>query len=293
MDFQADEQLNKLINDFNSHEILSDHDNENEMRQSIADLDDFAEKLKVQSKTKKQSESKTDKMVKTTSTNTSPIADFDPVSVFEIPELPQHLRVQFQMENIQQRIHRIEQPNLKKIELLEKIVQPNDPKVDNLKYEENALKGLSAEARYREICAKNKALNVILQKEKLKTVQAREKLEKLTTSKINFEQSNSGERPHEIQMNCELEKKYKLLEDRILVTSSKIASLESENAIYNDVFRQEILNFQNVDECLKHESGLKARAQQLELLKSKLKDLRQTKINSSETSSKQSNNNKK
>ena len=201
---------------------------------------------------------------------------FDRIS---IPDLPQNLKNQFEKENIQRELKKIQEPVSQQMSEIKSVLTLDDIKqqIERIKIEEESLSNEPFERRIREAASKNKNMGLLLQKER--------------AARIDLEKTNNGlERQiEELKLRIKLsiependekrtlaEQKAKIysLEERISVLNLKLNVAEIDIAKCMKIIKSEVGDFQNLDELRKSDTGWKGRAQTIEILKSKIQKLK-------------------
>ena len=282
MEVQAEEQLNRLINAYNSKENQPEEEVDEMMRASM-DIANFEMKFK---KHPKSSVKKQEPKTRSTAANTTSIQSEMKLNrdLFEriyIPPLPENLKTQFRQEDLKRDLDKAQETQLSSIQDKLGSMSLNELKeqIERLKFEEENIKNEPLEKRLRDAGMKNKNLGLIAQKERASRIDVENQkaaLEKqIEELKIKLKMASEPEGDDKRQL-MEYKLKAQHLEEKLSILNLKLTSNENELAKCMKIIKSEVGDFQSLDEALRAENNWKGRAQKIEILKAKVHQLKTT-----------------
>lgn len=252
MEYPSEDQLNKLISAYND-----DYDSlgvDEEMRKSVLQIAEFEEKLKGKCAT--QSEPRIQKTEKSVQRS---LKQFEQI---RIPDMPEHMRKRVAEE----RIAEIEEPEA--VRETKRVVEPQ-VQVQYLTDSE------AVDKKLKELVAKNKNLSLALQKEQSGSAALRDQVEKLNKRTEELKRvalgANEQTLVHKLEETTD---KVKKTEEKNASLNLRVSSLEQELAKMSKVLKREVGDKADVDELLREDGNWVGRAQQIEILKTKMHRLK-------------------
>ena len=261
MDFASEEQLNKLIRAYNEEQIEPTIDDT--MGKSCLQIDEFEEKLKVN----KSSTVKTQKLKR------------EPVSVeydmIKIPELPEHMRQEIHVNKEEKLYDEIEELEEVKEEEIDEIKEEKEEKEESGKEIEQVVYMTDdklVDKKLRELVYKNRDISLALQKAQSENIQLKEKERKATEKADKYKRLAELAKNTDLQSQIDQEKaRVRSLEEDKASLRLRIDAMERETGRVMKILKREVGEEIDLRELEKDESAWVGRAQQIELLKGKLK----------------------
>lgn len=282
MEAPAEEQLNKLINAYNTKENQPDEDVDEMMR---ASMDIAAFEMKFKKPPKSSAKKQEPRTLSTTANTTSILNDVklnrDLFDKIYIPPLPENLKTQFRHEDLKRDLEKVQETQVPSIQDKLSSMSLNELKeqIERLKIEEENIKNEPFEKRIRDAGMKNKNLGLMLQKERVTRIEIETQkvaLDKqIEELKIKLKMASEPESDDKRQL-MEYKLKAQHLEEKLSILNLKLTTNENELAKCIKIIKSEVGDFQSLDEIIRAENNWKGRAQKIEILKAKVHQLKTT-----------------